>query len=193
MKQIKIAKDETILPLLNIKGLDISPYPNSSFQLIKFIEEKDFVELDDNIKSLFIKNRIFDETLESSYLTVYLIFVDSLQLSYHNFENIISLDVCFQKYDLKFNICDKIKSSQNYDIFTFDFNKKRKGDNKFKWPDYIMYEDKIIYRYNNTTNHAPYVTDDEYMNKKIVVSKKQLHPQKFKTPVSHKKSHNTGI
>lgn len=94
--------DNNDVLIVSINGLDYSPYPTANKIIVKYIDNLNVDN--DELKQHFIKN----ET------GLYMVFIDPCELSYHNFENIISVDNTLKKELLILST----KSKKNYDKFT---------------------------------------------------------------------------
>ena len=95
--------------IITANNLNISPYPTSIHRLPRLIDE----ELQ-NYETIKIKDKQFT-----------MVFVDPTELSFHNLENIISMEYYFNKMNLKIKISDNsiyLPMQNKLDIFSINLS-----------------------------------------------------------------------
>jgi len=103
-----IDPNDSIIVYKNINNTEIAPYPTATHKMVRFIkEEKPEGE-----------NNILEECFVRNELGLLIGFVDPRDLSFHNFENIINLDLLF-KVGEDYSINNFQKHGDN-EVYTFD-------------------------------------------------------------------------
>lgn len=133
-KIIEYIPDDTF----EIQGINFSPYPTKNFQYPKFIDYKFEEIINPYFLNFTVKNKIFK-----------LCFVNKMQLSYHNFENIIDLNFIWDKkiifnditveqfykdcYKINFtgNLSETFSDLLNCDLYTNPLNDQTRGGKRF--------------------------------------------------------------
>ena len=92
---------------ININGLTLSSHPSAEHIMIKYFDN---IEFDDEFIGQYY-------AINSS--NMYIAFVNPTELSYHNLENILNLDLNFQKNNLNYSI-NSISKYENMDVYKFD-------------------------------------------------------------------------
>ena len=128
-KLVNIVDDDIISA--NITGVNSSPYPSGSRKMIRFIDVNW-----NTYEQYFIKNE----------LGLYIIFVDPADLSYHNFENILHLNIVnphfvlsnmfkYEHHDIyKFSLIgstDELLRLDEENLYAIPFNKSVRGGQRF--------------------------------------------------------------
>lgn len=125
---IKITKDDVIG--LHINNMKITPYPCNNNLMMQYLD----IEIDDVHKQYFIKNN----------LGLYMVFINPIDLSYHNFENIIDLNDYTLKYTtinkkitnylkypshdvISFEIENNLLQIDQLDLYSIPLNKNTRG------------------------------------------------------------------
>ncbi|KAL2816474.1 hypothetical protein BJX63DRAFT_387417 [Aspergillus granulosus] len=99
----------------SIEGMEVSCSPSASHKVLKFIEN-----LDQRIDLRLVPG--FAQIIESPSL--FAVFVDPLELSYHNFENIVPLDRWIEAHaeDIKFSLTTPEQPSPIHGLVTCKLN-----------------------------------------------------------------------
>ncbi|KAK4446747.1 hypothetical protein QBC34DRAFT_355942 [Podospora aff. communis PSN243] len=82
-KLVEIIEEPSVGEFAIVEGMAVSFYPSANFKMIKFIEDID-TKLDPKWRPYFAQILATPR--------VYAVFVDPMELSFHNFENIVPLD-----------------------------------------------------------------------------------------------------
>jgi transcriptional antiterminator Rof (Rho-off) len=92
--------------------MDISFFPSKNFKILKYLDELP-EDLSENLQEQFA-------LYERDEIKLFSVFVNGEQLSYHNFENIVSLDRLGTQF--QFELSDLVQPNKNLEFFVLQLN-----------------------------------------------------------------------